>query len=57
MIKIALVIMIVDYRRFNTYELLTISDVLSLWDGGLLLHRSALLKDMRRKYLHLSGWH
>ena len=56
MIKIALV-MIVDYRRFNTYELLTISDVLSLWDGGLLLHRSALLKDMRRKYLHLSGWH
>lgn len=57
MIKMTLVIMIADYVRFNTYEVLTISDVLSLRDGDLMFHRSTQLKEIRWKqpYMYYSG--
>lgn len=52
-----LVIAIADYIRFNTYEVLTISDVLSLRNGDVMFHRSTQLKEIKRKhpYMYYSG--
>lgn len=57
MIKMTSVITIADYIRFNTYEMLIISDVLSLRDGDLMFHRSTQFKETRRKqpYMCYSG--
>lgn len=49
MIKMTLIITIAEYIRFNAYEVLAISYVLTCRDGALMFHRSTQLKEIRKK--------